>query len=120
MTEDERVSKLQELNEELELVRREIERAALAAQARNISRVYGTPYGVPASEDAQAELKKAQEALDTTLGGFTSQTKGYAKKVREAQLRVFEAAQKAGQPVRRPDMALSGLALKLAAMVEKT
>lgn len=120
MTEDERAARLSGLNGELELVRREIEQAVQAQQARHISRVLGTPYGVPASEDAKAELAKAEADLAKTLESFTSQTRGYARKVRGAQLRVFEAAGNASQPTRRPDMVLSGLAQRLAAMVERT
>ena len=118
MTEDEHSARLLDLNDELRLVQGEIEHQAQATWANQIRHAYGRD-GQEVSPDAKAELKQAQDNLEKVLEGFSSQTRGYALKVHQAQIRVFEAASKAGEPVRREDMVLSGLAQKLAAMVEQ-
>jgi hypothetical protein len=117
LTEDERAAQVLALQDELRLVQQEIEQAAQAAQQRLIGRVYGTE-GQQVPEDAQKQLKRAQEDLAKTLAGFESQTRGYARKIHDAQVAVFAAMANAGQAERRPNMVLNGLGQKLATMVE--
>jgi hypothetical protein len=117
LTEEARAEKLLELNDELGLLEQEIQQVSTATQARHIGRVYGTE-GREVTEDAKAELKAAQSALEKTFDGFVMQTRGYALKVHEAQVRVFDAAHAAGEPVHRPDMILASLGKKLGTMVE--
>jgi cob(I)alamin adenosyltransferase len=117
MTDTERDAAVTSIQQELFTLDQEISQEAQATNARLIHQVYGTQ-AQEVTEDARAELVKAQEALEKTVASFSSQTAGYARRVREAQLKVFEAAGNAGQPVRRPDMVLSGLARKLGELVE--
>jgi hypothetical protein len=72
LSEEDRASRLLELNDELQLVQAEIEREATATNARHISQVYGT---APVAENAQAELKRAEAELAKVVASFESQTR---------------------------------------------
>jgi hypothetical protein len=117
MTEDERSARVLELQDELRLTEQEISQTAEAAQKHRINRVMGTE-GQVVSEDAKAELKLAKDELAKMLAQFKSQTRGYCKKIHEAQVAVFDAQAKAGDAERRQNMILNGLAQNLATMVE--
>lgn len=119
LSEEDRADRVCELNQELELVRQEIEQAATARNQRHIHQVYGTA-GHEVTEAAKLELKLAEEALANSLAQFESQTRGYCRKLHAAQQAVFSAAGNAGQSVRRPDMVLSALGLRLGKLVEDT
>jgi hypothetical protein len=118
ISEDERAGRLLELNDELRLLELEIQHQAETEQARHVAQVYNHPVTREATKGDLAELKQAREALEKMVENFTTQTRGYAVKIHRAQVELFEAEARAGQPDRRSYVTRNALAIKLAAIVE--